>query len=215
MAFPFLFATFGDDPSESSAVRKLRVAVSVAPERSDTAIIARLRAGDHEAFDTLYRQYFTALWEFAFRYTRTSEGAEDLVHEVFHSLWARRADLALDVGLRPYLFGAVRNLALKQSEHARVVRTASAHRQEAAGVGRPPEASDAATEASEIERAVDGLLAAMPEARRQVLLLRWRGGMSYEEISTVLHISVAAAQAHVSRAQRAARPLLQRLFGNN
>lgn len=182
---------------------------------TDEFLVKRLRTGDSAAFETLYRRYYEPLWEFAYRYSRSREGAEDLVHDVYHTLWERRAMLDVRVSLRQYLFGAVRNLALKAAEHQHVVR-ASASRvsgYEAAGVSPGPDVPDAAIEASEIAETLDRILADMPEMRRQVLILRWRSGLSYEEIAATLSISVQAAQAHVSRAQRAARPLLQRLFG--
>src|SRR5688572_26240120 len=92
----------------------------------DSELLASIRTGDHTTFELVYRQYYVPLWEFAYRYARTRDGAEDLVHDVFRSLWERRQSIVLHSGLRQYLFGAVRNLGIKQQEHERIVRNASA-----------------------------------------------------------------------------------------
>src|SRR5688572_8158150 len=82
--------------------------------------IARIRGGDRPAFEALFREHYSALCEFAHRYVQSREAAEDLVQEVFLSVWTHRESLEIRDGLRAYLYGAVRNRALNSIEHRRV-----------------------------------------------------------------------------------------------
>src|SRR5206468_691304 len=56
------------------------------------ALVDRIRAGDMDAFETLYRSYWQPLYAFAFRYVRSKPDAEDVTQEVFLRIWRGRAD---------------------------------------------------------------------------------------------------------------------------
>ena len=56
---------------------------SPASEPTDTLrLIERIRAGEVAAFEELYRWYWTRLYNFAFRYLRSAEDAEEVVQEL-------------------------------------------------------------------------------------------------------------------------------------
>jgi RNA polymerase sigma factor (sigma-70 family) len=81
---------------------------------TDSALVARLRAGDDHAFDLLHDRYRRPLERFAARQLGPwhAEAAEDVVQDAF---WrAHRALLADDrpVELRPWLYTIVRNRCL-------------------------------------------------------------------------------------------------------
>src|SRR5687768_12915666 len=68
-------------------------------------------------FDRLFLTYFNRLRRYAYRYVRSWEEAEDVVHDVFVQLWARRADLAAIDDVEAYLYTAARNRALARLKH--------------------------------------------------------------------------------------------------
>lgn len=178
-------------------------------------LIARIKSGDEAAFDELYLELFTPMYEYAFRLVRDAGVAEDLVQDVFQMFWGNRASYNIQGSVRVYLFSALKKRALNYRRHDRVVRrTESLHsNEESPGLGTPPQQPDAVLRSSEINEFIDHLLEEMPDERREVLLLRWRHGMGYDEIAQIVGISVSAAQAQVSRAQRALRPILKDLLG--
>src|SRR6266516_913233 len=49
--------------------------------------VDRIRAGDVDAFEALYRTYWQRLYAFAFRYVRSKEDAEEVVQDVFFRIW--------------------------------------------------------------------------------------------------------------------------------
>ncbi len=85
-----------------------------------TSVVARLRSGDHRAFDELAREHRADLEAVARRMIRCSEIAADIVQDVLYRLWRDRDRLVIEGPLRPYLRRAVRNRALDQVKRHRV-----------------------------------------------------------------------------------------------
>src|SRR5437867_6584755 len=82
----------------------------------------RIRAGDVDAFEALYRTYWQRLYAFAFRYVRSKEDAEEVVQDVFFRIWRGRADWVPAGAVRNYVYCAVRNAARDRLARAAVAR---------------------------------------------------------------------------------------------
>src|SRR2546421_8073921 len=91
----------------------------LAGEERDWAV--RIRTGDAAAFERAFRAYLPALCKFACRYVHSREVAQELVHDVFATLWEERARLSVGK-LKSYLYAAVRNSAISHLRHERVER---------------------------------------------------------------------------------------------
>jgi RNA polymerase sigma factor (sigma-70 family) len=87
----------------------------------------RIKCGDAAAFEALFRAYYDELCTFAWRYVQCLDAVEDLVQDVFINVWCRRENWILRSTVKAYLYGAVRNEALKYLEHQNVVRRGEAH----------------------------------------------------------------------------------------
>ncbi len=65
--------------------------------------VAQIRAGNPIGFECAFRAYHPTLCQFAYRYVRSREVAEELVHDVFAKLWEGRRRLevrdSLAIGL--------------------------------------------------------------------------------------------------------------------
>ena len=181
-------------------------------DRHEQGWLDGLRAGNRAVFETIFLSLGPDLWEFAARYV-SPDAADDVVQDVLFALWERRATIQIATTLRAYLFGAVRRRAFEHLRHDRVVdaTAATTEAENAAWMGEEPAAPDAAASLAELEAAIDAVLATLPERQRILLTLRWRHGMTYDQIAEAMGISVAAAKMQVSRTQRVVRPLLERL----
>src|SRR5690349_9515609 len=62
-------------------------------------------------FEAMVRAHYPRLCNFASRYVDSRETAEDIVQEVFLSIWRRRTRIDSDAPL-PYLYRAVMNRAV-------------------------------------------------------------------------------------------------------
>ena len=82
-------------------------------------ISLELIAGDEQAFDTVYKQYYRGLCAFASQYVTVPE-SEEIVQDVMMWLWENRKSLVADMSLKSLLFTIVRNKCLNTICHIQV-----------------------------------------------------------------------------------------------
>lgn len=88
----------------------------------DKALTALLREGNRAAFLEIYQRYQGLLLTYAFRKLQDRTQAEDVVQEVFISLWEKRENFELKTYLSGYLYKSVLNKVLNIFQHNKVVR---------------------------------------------------------------------------------------------
>ena len=166
--------------------------------------VAQIRAGDPVAFERAFRAYHPSLCQFAYRYVRSREVAEELVHDVFAKLWESRRRLDVRDSLKSYLYSAVRNHAISHLRHALVERR---WREGEVQREAPHDINDAdrLLESEELVAAVQRVLDHLPERCRLGLTLRWQRQMSYAEVAEAMEISVKTVEIYVSRGLAALR----------
>ena len=171
------------------------------------ALVARVRAGDERALETVFRSHYSPLCDFAARYVRQDALAEELVQDLFADLWARRQSWYVRGSVRAYLFAAVRNRALNLRQRQSIERDWE-HDEAIADVRelhRPPEAADEILERADLRARLDAALESLPERCRLVMHLRWREQMRHAEIASVMGISVKGVEIQLARGLRAIR----------
>lgn len=172
---------------------------------TDRELLDRLRQGDRDAFDTIFREHYPSAVSVAERISGERAVAEEVAQDVMLELWRRRDSISVDESLRAYIVRAARNRALNHLRHERMkIRTAP----HAAGptVSQPDAPSRLAEE--EIDAAVREAVNALPERCREVFELSRGQGLKYAEIAGVLGISVKTVEAQMGKALRTLRQRL-------
>jgi RNA polymerase sigma-70 factor, ECF subfamily len=158
---------------------------------TDRDLLDRLREGDHDAFDAIFRAHYPPLVALAERMIRERAIAEEIVQDVMLELWKRRATLSFDVSLRAYLFQATRNRVLNHFRHEKVERLGQSFAAPEPQVEPKPQAL--LTE-EEIDVALREAVTTLPDRCREVFELSRVQGLRYAEIAAVMGISVKRAQ---------------------
>jgi RNA polymerase sigma-70 factor, ECF subfamily len=175
------------------------------PLVSDADLLARLRGGDHAAFDAIFRQWYEPVVRSANRVLHDPGVAEELSQDIFLELWRRRESLAPDSSVAGYLLQAVRNRALNHLRHLQVQRKSAVYVE---ALSEPAEHADVEAQASEVRDAIRDAIAALPPRTREVFLLSRERNLRYVEIAEQLGVSVKAVEANMSRALRQLREKL-------
>ena len=195
----------GDGSSSATVPVFVRHPSELAPTTTDLA--RRIRDGDPGALEALFREHYGPLCRFANRYLHDRAAAEDLVQDVFTSLWAGRLRLDVRGSLRSYLFAAVRNRALNLRKHQLVER--DWERDEALPdvrvLHRAPSRPDDVLDDVERGKRLRAALEALPERCRLVMQLRWEEQLSHAEIAEVMGITVKGVERQLARGLRALR----------
>jgi RNA polymerase sigma-70 factor (ECF subfamily) len=162
----------------------------------DEAIVVAARA-DPSAFRLLYERH----WASVYRYLRARTGrdaeAADLAASTFErALLGLHRYRSEPSGFRAWLMRIARNAAIDASRRSH--RTEPIEASDMSGLAQAgPEGSVLAAERSqELRRAV----AALPEAQRDAVVLRYAAGLTAREIGSVIGKSEAATQKLLTRA---------------
>lgn len=167
--------------------------------------MARVAAGDPQAFSLLYERWSAPVYTFLVRLTGGRHLAEDLLQETFLRVWRSRREYRAAMRFRAWLFTIARRLVIDWARQERV-----AWEDESAVVQRlaAPERAEHEHEARELLARVGRALARLAPAQREVLLLSRLGGMSAEEIAEVTGSTPGAVRVALHRALRRLAALL-------
>ncbi len=75
-------------------------------------ILTLLKGGDKSAFESIYNRYAGRLFSFINAKIRVKEITEEIIQEIFVSLWTNRESLQIHISIEAYLFGAAKNQVL-------------------------------------------------------------------------------------------------------
>jgi RNA polymerase sigma-70 factor (ECF subfamily) len=178
----------------------------------EAALVARLRQGDRHAFEELVIAYQHRVFGVALRMLGNRAEAEEIAQETF--LRAHRAlpDFRGEARLQTWLYAIASRLCLNRlaSPDRRLVRGDD----EALAAAPSDEPSAAARlERAERDAAVREAIAALPEERRIVVVLRDLEGLSYEEIGEVLGLEPGTVRSRLHRARLDLKNKLERFTG--
>jgi len=151
------------------------------------------------------------LVSFVVRYVGDTGRAEEVVQDLFLSLWTERESWHVNGSVPAYCFTAARNRALNLRRRDAVEHdwtTDEAHDEVRALHPHPPVA-DEIVEVKDEQARVANAIASLPERCRLVMHLRWINGLSYAEIASVMGISTKGVENQLSRGLKALREKLR------
>ena len=161
-------------------------------EVPDAQLIARIATGDREAFRDFYERYAARVLSYVRLLARDREVAEDVVQEVFLSVWRKSASYRSDRGDVPgWLYTITRN------------KLVDLWRRKGGAVEEPDfdfgrlEAADPGGEGRVISIAVRRALATLKREQREALELAYFGGLTYEETARRLDLPLGTLKSRI------------------
>jgi RNA polymerase sigma-70 factor (ECF subfamily) len=157
----------------------------------DSALLARVAKGDHQAFSQLYDQSSSLLYTLALRMLGNREEAMELLQDVYLEVWRKVA--RYDVGRGTpiaWLITLTRSRALDRLRS----RTARAHHlandspdgpAAAHATDQSPSPFDTQAD-QELRSLIGSALAGLPHAQQQAIELAYYDGLSHAEIAATL-----------------------------
>ena len=169
--------------------------------------VAEARAGNVEAWESLFRRYRLPLYVYVFELVRDEQASLDLVQETFINAFRHLATLRDDDKFGGWLFGIAHQKCLQQWRKA---GRDTALREELANA--PTADDDNPLDLlirEEQEAEFMKLLPRLPLAQRSALLLHFVEGFSLEEIARITGTEVGTVKSRLHYAKRALRKLLE------
>lgn len=176
---------------------------------SDQELMKLLQEGDLTPAGEIFDRYSSRIYNFAYRFLKNSEAAEDTTQEVFVKMIRYANQFHGDAKLSTWLFSITANHC---RDHLRKADNRAKESEETL-LSLPASADDApdrAIEARENERRVRKALELLtPEQREAILLSRYQG-LSYAEIAQIAGCSEGAVKTRVFRAMETLKKALGR-----
>ena len=190
-------------------------------KNDDVQLIQRVLAGDETAFSALVKKYQRSVHALAWRKIGDFHIAEDITQEAFLKAYQRLSTLKEPQSFASWLYVITANqckawLRKKRTWIQSLEDTSSAQLEKATYSGHIIEENERMTEETQRE-VVKKLLEKLQESDRTVITLYYLGGMTYEEISNFLGVSVGAIKSRLHRARQRLKkeePMIREALGN-
>jgi RNA polymerase sigma factor (sigma-70 family) len=176
----------------------------------DGQLVELVAQKDAGALEALYDRYGRAAYSLARRILTEETLAQDVVQEVFLSLWrdARRFDAGRGT-VATYLLSMTHHRAVdvvRREENLRRWRTSD----EGLELAPDPKARvEDEVEASERRKEVRAALAELPAAQREALLLAYFGGYTQREVAALVGVPLGTVKTRMAAGMRKMREALQ------
>ena len=177
----------------------------------DAALWEAAQYGDASAFAALYERYWRRLFTAAYARLPDREACEEIVHDVFLTLWTERARLQID-NLPAYLAAAVRYQAIRSQRAASSQPLPFAPDSlETLGTGLAYNQGESRLLGLDLEERIAAALSRLPRRCREIFVLSRLQHRSNEEIAEHLHISRRSVENQLTTALRHLRLVFKHL----
>ena len=173
---------------------------------SDEELMLEIKADNMFAFDVLYKKYCKRVYKFGYSILKSPEESENLMQDVFLSLWENRHKVEKDSSIKSYVFTIAYNSAIsvirkkiKESQFVEYLKSLQVINIDPVNVE---------IEYNELTKKLDEIVKALPQRQKEVYLMHKVDGLKYSEIAERLHISVNTIENHMSRALKTIRKKL-------
>ena len=168
-------------------------------EKMQTELVEAALAGDIDSFGRLARLYYPSMAAIAYAILADHQLAEDAAQEAFARALTNLSKLRKPDRFAPWLAQICRNIAKDMvAAEARPINPQD--------LSPDPDSSRPNDDVHVVRRAIEKLSV----SAREVIVLRYYNGLSYEEISSVLGISKPTINGRLTRAKRKIAKYLKR-----
>jgi len=155
---------------------------------ADSVLMQECSLDNMLAFNQLFDRYFEPLYRFATTYVKNTDAAEELVMDLMHNIWKKRAQLVIRGEVKIYLFSALKNIVFNHIRK-RELQTVAIH--------TIPEITNFAH--TSLEEAIDGKelekiyqlkLEKLSPQRKKIFKLSREENMTYPQIAEQMNLSI-------------------------
>ncbi|MFK8163536.1 MAG: RNA polymerase sigma-70 factor [Lewinella sp.] len=176
------------------------------PNVEEQAWLTGLRRGNEADLERIFHRFYRYLTVTAYQLIPDEDKAQDLVQDLFFSLWTKRADLSVKGSLKAYLRKAIVNRCI--DELRREQRRGTTSDEQLPYQAASQTAADTLLETSDLQRLINHAIDQLPERCRAVFSLSRFHAMSNKDIAAKLGISVKTVENQMTKALKLLRGAL-------
>ena len=170
---------------------------------TDTELITLLHEGDNHAFTEIYNRYWKQVLYYAAQKTGDIAVAEDIVQDVFVSLWKRKTELVISSEFKHYLIVSIKYRVLRVLSQQRTKRLAEESNM--LNYDMLDDSTQQYLDFDELQTALQELIGKLPEKTALIYRMNKEEGMSHREIAKEMGMSEKAVNANLVRTKKVLR----------
>ena len=185
-------------------------------ETTDAALVEQFNNGSIEAFEELISRYQSKVYNLGLRFTKNTEDAEEVLNDVYTTLYRKLKNFEGKAAFSSWIYRIIVNASFMKLRKNKQTPTVSVEDLSPAvrvscfeGDTSAASRTDNMSSKREMQLVIQAAISKLPEEYRSVFILRDVDGLSNEETSESLNISVAAVKSRLHRSRLMLRKKLQ------
>jgi len=163
-------------------------------EYDNDYLVTGLKEGDPVIFKIIYKLYWERLYHVAYYYLKDENDAEDVLQDVFISLWSRRSHLDIRAALENYLVRSVKYTSFFYLKIKMRNKTMMGTLPDVA----PSNQTEEYISYRGLLEQLNAIFETTSHKTRDIFYLNRFNGLTYSEIASRLDISVKTVEYHIS-----------------
>lgn len=172
--------------------------VIASDSHNDRTLFTQISAGNEEAFRAIFDLYKLELFRVVIKLTKSQVITEEIIQEVFISLWISRKQLIKVEEPASYiyriLFNRTGNYLKKEANQQRIIKAALQYTISSS------DTTEQLVDVHETQHLIELALGQLPPRQKIVYKLSRQQGLSNDEIASQLHVSHHTVKSHLSKA---------------
>ncbi|TWV15726.1 RNA polymerase sigma-70 factor [Bacteroidaceae bacterium HV4-6-C5C] len=173
---------------------------------NDDVFLEKINSQSPTAYHELYNEYYKALVIYAANFLATTDTAEDIVQEIFATIWEKKISFISLQSLKTYLYNSTRNAALNYLKHQNVETGYIQYM-----LDTYKEITEEDTNEEEVYRILFKSIDQLPPRCHEIFVLHMEGKKN-EEIAQALGLSIETVKTQKKRALQSLKRQMGSLF---
>ncbi|MGE5485888.1 MAG: RNA polymerase sigma factor [Ignavibacteriales bacterium] len=182
----------------------------------EEVLVSRARSGNVDAFEQLVLSYEKKVYNLAFRMMGNPEDASDVAQEAFLRAFSSLSRFRGDSSFSTWIYRIVSNICLDELRKRGRQRVSSLDEpvegedgEMSRQVADPAPGPEDVLQQAEARDLIHRGIASLQDAQKVIVVLRDIQGLSYEEISAILGLSLGTVKSRLNRARTALKRTLE------
>lgn len=154
-----------------------------------------LKQGDEEAFKSVYKHYKNKLVFFAYRLTKSTPVAEEIVQDVFVKIWTARDQINTDFSFNAYIYRITHNMVVNYLR--RVASEEKAIKMLWQNIEEEQNYIDDIVKSNEFDQIAQNAIEKLSPQKRQIFEMSRQSNYTHKEIADKLGISPNTVKNHM------------------
>jgi RNA polymerase sigma-70 factor (family 1) len=165
---------------------------------SEQEIVGAIKQGNERIFEETFRKYYQSLCNYANSILKEMDESEEIVQNLFLSIWEKRSDLEITISLKSYLYRAVHNHCLNRIKHLKIREE---YQQYATNFyDASYESVSQTVMKNELEQKIEEAIKKLPEQCRLIFRMSRFEELKYNEIAEQLELSPKTVENQIGKA---------------